>query len=58
MQVLDDSSHVQLAPTQRFHNAVAQLVQPERLLRLTQEQAEDVATRRRIKEVRGAGAVI
>ncbi|HEY4865955.1 MAG TPA: hypothetical protein VIK45_10665 [Candidatus Dormibacteraeota bacterium] len=29
-------------------------VQPERLPRLTQEQAEDVATRRRIKEVRGA----
>jgi len=43
-----------LAPTRRFHNAVAQLVQPERLPRLTQEQAEDVATRRRIKEVRGA----
>jgi hypothetical protein len=53
MQVLDDGSHVQLAPTQHFYNAVAQLVQPERLPRLRQEQAEDVATRRS-KKVRGA----
>ncbi|MDQ6898133.1 MAG: hypothetical protein M3072_01250 [Candidatus Dormibacteraeota bacterium] len=31
MQVLDDGSHVQLAPGSRFHDAVAKLVQPERL---------------------------
>jgi transcriptional regulator with XRE-family HTH domain len=43
MQVLDDGSHVQLAPETRFHGAVAQLVQPERLPRLTQEQAEVLA---------------
>src|SRR6266566_3592777 len=62
MQVLDDGSHVQLAPEKRFHEAVAQLVQPEHLTRLTQEQAEvlaiviidGMATRRRIEEVRGA----
>jgi chromosome segregation and condensation protein ScpB/DNA-binding XRE family transcriptional regulator len=62
MQVLDDGSHVQLASEQRFHEAVAQLVQPERLPRLTQEQAEvlaiviadGMATRRRIEELRGA----
>jgi chromosome segregation and condensation protein ScpB/DNA-binding XRE family transcriptional regulator len=62
MQVLDDGSHVQLAPERRFHAAVAQLVQPERLPRLTQEQAEvlaivimdGMASRRRIEEVRGA----
>jgi chromosome segregation and condensation protein ScpB len=60
--VLDDGSHVQLAPEKRFHNAVAQLVQPERLARLIQEQAEilaivileGMATLRRIEEVRGA----
>jgi chromosome segregation and condensation protein ScpB len=62
MQVLDDGSHVQLAPAKPFHEAVAHLVQPERLPRLTQEQAEvlaivvmdGMATRRRIEEVRGA----
>jgi len=62
MQVLDDGSHVQLAPERTFHAAVAQLVEPERLSRLTQEQAEvlaivivdGMATRRRIEEVRGA----
>jgi chromosome segregation and condensation protein ScpB len=62
MQVLDDGSHVQLAPDRRFHGAVAHLVQPEQLPRLTQEQAEvlaivimdGMATRRRIEEVRGA----
>src|SRR6202022_628662 len=44
------------------HEAVVQLVQPERLPRLTQEQAEilaivimdGMATRRRIEELRGA----
>jgi chromosome segregation and condensation protein ScpB/DNA-binding XRE family transcriptional regulator len=62
MQVLDDGSHIQLAPQKRFHGAVAQLVQPEQLTRLTLEQAEvlaivisdGMATRRRIEEVRGA----
>jgi chromosome segregation and condensation protein ScpB len=62
MQVLDDGSHVQLAAQRRFHGAVAQLLQPEQLPRLTQEQAEvlaiviadGMATRRRIEEVRGA----
>jgi chromosome segregation and condensation protein ScpB/DNA-binding XRE family transcriptional regulator len=62
MQVLDDGSHVQLAPDRRFHGAVGQLVQPQQLPRLTQEQAEvlaivimdGMATRRRIEEVRGA----
>jgi chromosome segregation and condensation protein ScpB len=62
MQVLDDGSHAQLAPEKQFHDAVAQLVQPEQLIRLTQEQAEvlaivimdGMATRRRIEEVRGA----
>jgi hypothetical protein len=29
VQVLDDGSHVQLAPERRFHSAVAQPVQPE-----------------------------
>jgi chromosome segregation and condensation protein ScpB len=61
MQVLDDGSHVQLAPEKRFHPAVAQLIKTERLPRLTQEQAEvlaivvmdGMATRRRIEEVRG-----
>jgi chromosome segregation and condensation protein ScpB len=60
-----DGSHVQLAPEKRFHEAVAQLVQPERLPRLTQEQAEvlaivvmdGMATRRRIEEVRGAATL-
>jgi hypothetical protein len=33
MQVLDDGSHVQLAPGRRFHEAVAQLIKPERLSR-------------------------
>jgi chromosome segregation and condensation protein ScpB len=62
MQVLDDGSHVQLAPDRRFRDAVGRLVQPEQLPRLTQEQAEvlaivisdGTATRRRIEEVRGA----
>ena len=62
MEVLDDGSHVQLAPKRRFHGAVAHLVQPQQLPRLTQEQAEvlaivisdGTATRRRIEEVRGA----
>jgi chromosome segregation and condensation protein ScpB/DNA-binding XRE family transcriptional regulator len=62
MQVLDDGSQVQLTPDRRLHDAVAQLVQPERLPRLTQEQAEvlaivisdGMASRRRIEEVRGA----
>jgi chromosome segregation and condensation protein ScpB len=61
MHVLDDGSHVQLAPDERFRAAVAQLVQPEQLPRLTQEQAEvlaivitdGMATRRLIEEVRG-----
>jgi chromosome segregation and condensation protein ScpB/DNA-binding XRE family transcriptional regulator len=65
MRVLDDGSHVQLAPEKRFHDAVVQLVQPERLARLTQEQAEvlaivimdGLATRRRIEEVRGAATL-
>jgi chromosome segregation and condensation protein ScpB/DNA-binding XRE family transcriptional regulator len=65
MQVLDDGSHVQLAPEKRFHSAVAHLVQPERLPRLTQEQAEvlaivvmdGMASRRRIEEVRGAATL-
>jgi chromosome segregation and condensation protein ScpB len=65
MQVLDDGSHVQLAPEQRFHDAVAQLVQAKRLPRLTQEMAEvlaivimdGMATRRRIEEVRGAASM-
>jgi chromosome segregation and condensation protein ScpB/DNA-binding XRE family transcriptional regulator len=65
MQVLDDGAHVQLAPAKRFHAAVAQLVQPERLPRLTQEMAEvlaivvmdGIATRRRIEEVRGAATL-
>ncbi|MDQ6899346.1 MAG: alpha/beta hydrolase [Candidatus Dormibacteraeota bacterium] len=62
MEVLDDGAHVQLTPEKRFHEVVAQLVQPERLPRLTQEMAEvlaivimdGMATRRRIEEVRGA----
>jgi chromosome segregation and condensation protein ScpB/DNA-binding XRE family transcriptional regulator len=62
MQVLDDGSHVQLAPDRRLHGVVAHLVQPEQLPRLSQEQAEvlaivisdGIATRRRIEEVRGA----
>jgi chromosome segregation and condensation protein ScpB len=62
MQVLDDGNHVQLTSDRRFHGAVAQLVQPEQMTRLTQEQAEilaivisdGMATRRRIEEVRGA----
>ncbi|MDQ6791535.1 MAG: hypothetical protein M3075_12935 [Candidatus Dormibacteraeota bacterium] len=62
MLVLDDGSHVQLAPDRRFHGTVAQLVKPDQLLRLTQEQAEVLAvvisdgmtTRRRIEEARGA----
>jgi chromosome segregation and condensation protein ScpB/DNA-binding XRE family transcriptional regulator len=62
MQVLDDGSHVQLAAHRRFHGAVAHLLQPEQLPRLTQEQAEvlaivisdGMASRRRIEEVRGA----
>jgi hypothetical protein len=39
VQVLADGSQVQLVPQRRFHDAVAQLVQPERLSRFTQEQA-------------------
>jgi hypothetical protein len=62
MQVLDEGSHVQLAPDPRFHGAVGHLVQPQQLPRLSQEQAEvlaivildGMATRRRIEEVRGA----
>jgi chromosome segregation and condensation protein ScpB len=62
MQVLDDGSHVQLAPEKRFHDAVAHLVQPDQLPRLTQEQAEvlaivisdGMASRRRIEAVRGS----
>src|SRR5437879_4562809 len=62
MQVLDDGSHVQLGPQKRFQGAVAHLVQPAQLPRLTREQAEvlaivisdGLATRRRIEEVRGA----
>jgi chromosome segregation and condensation protein ScpB len=62
MEVLDDGSHVQLAPERRFHGAVAHLVQPQQLPQLTQEQAEVLAivisegmtTRRRIEDVRGA----
>jgi chromosome segregation and condensation protein ScpB len=62
MQVLDDGRQVQLGPERRFHEAVAHLVPPEQLPRLTQEQAEVLAivisdgmtTRRRIEEVRGA----
>jgi chromosome segregation and condensation protein ScpB/DNA-binding XRE family transcriptional regulator len=62
MQVLDDETHVQLAPDGGFHDAVSHLVQPEQLPRLTQEHAEvlaivimdGMATRRRIEEVRGA----
>src|SRR5207244_92354 len=65
MQVLDDGSHVQLAPAKHFHEAVAHLVQPERLPRWTQEMAEvlaivimdGMATRRRIEEVRGAAGL-
>jgi hypothetical protein len=62
IQVLDNGSHVQLAPDRRYHNAVPHLVQPEQQPRLTQEQAEvlavviadGMATRRWIEEVRGA----
>jgi chromosome segregation and condensation protein ScpB len=62
IQVLDDGSQVQLAADQRYHIAVAHLVQPQQHPRLTQEQAEvlaiviadGMATRRRIEEVRGA----
>jgi transcriptional regulator with XRE-family HTH domain len=50
MQILDDGSHVQLAPDRRqlapdrrFHGTVAHLVQSEQLSRLTQEQAEVLA---------------
>jgi chromosome segregation and condensation protein ScpB len=65
MQVLDDSAPIQLAPAKHFQEAVAQLVQPERLPRLSQEMAEvlaivimeGMATRRRIKEVRGAASL-
>ncbi len=65
MEVLDDGSHVQLTPEKRFHGAVAHLVQPQQLPRLTQEQAEvlaivimdGMATRRRIEEVRGAATL-
>ena len=41
MEVLDDGSHVQLVPDKRFHGAVAHLLQPEQLPRLTREQAEE-----------------
>ena len=62
MHVLDDGTHVQLAPRPRFHTAAARLAQPEQLTRLTKEQAEvlaiviadGMATRRRIEEARGA----
>jgi chromosome segregation and condensation protein ScpB len=54
-----------LASAKRLHEAVAQLIQPERLPRLTQEMAEvlavvimeGMATRRRIEEVRGAASL-
>ncbi len=36
MEVLDDGSHVQSAPERRFHGAVAHLVRPEQVRRLTQ----------------------
>jgi transcriptional regulator with XRE-family HTH domain len=66
MQVLDDGSHVQLAPDRRFHGAVGHLAQPQQLPRLSQEQAEvlaivisdGMATRRRIEEIRGRGATV
>lgn len=53
---------MQLSSAKRFHEAMGQLTQPERLPRLTQEMAEVLAivimdgeaTRRRIEEVRGA----
>jgi chromosome segregation and condensation protein ScpB len=65
MQVLDDGSHVQLAPERRFHEAVAHLVRPDQLPRLSQEQAEvlaivisdGMATRRRIEELRGVATL-
>jgi Segregation and condensation complex subunit ScpB len=44
MQVLDDGSHVQLAPERRFHGAVAHLLQPEQQPRLSREQAEVLAS--------------
>jgi chromosome segregation and condensation protein ScpB len=43
MQVLDDGSHAQLAAERRFHDAVAHLLEPEKLPGLTQEQAEVLA---------------
>jgi chromosome segregation and condensation protein ScpB len=43
MHVLDDGSHVQLAPENRFHDAVAHPIQPRQLPRVTQEQAEVLA---------------
>jgi hypothetical protein len=62
MQVLDDGSHLQLAPDRSLLATVAQLVQPQQLRRLTEEQAEvlaivisdGMATRRLIEEARGA----
>ena len=61
MQVLDDGSHVPADARAGFHGIVAQPVAPERLPRLTQEQAEvlaivvmdGMATRRRIEEEGG-----
>jgi chromosome segregation and condensation protein ScpB len=56
---------VQLAPENRFRDAVAQLVQSERLPRLPEEMAdvlaivvmEGIAIRRRIEEVRGEASL-
>jgi transcriptional regulator with XRE-family HTH domain len=45
MQVLDDGSHIQLAPAKRLHDAVAQLVQPERLPGAVQVAKEDGQSR-------------
>jgi hypothetical protein len=62
MAQADHDSVSGFAPDKRFHGAVAHLMQPERLGRLTLEPAEvlaivvsdGMATRRRIEEVRGA----
>jgi hypothetical protein len=60
MQVLDDGSHVQLAPERRFHGAVATSCSPSNTTAV-QEQAEVLAiviadgmATRQIEEVRGA----
>jgi transcriptional regulator with XRE-family HTH domain len=64
MQVLDDGSHVQLAPEKRFHDAVAPAGPPRAAAATDQEPAEvlvivisdGMATRRRIEDVRGAAS--